>query len=79
MSQLQSTLAVLGLTFGRWRQQIHILVALRELSEGAMVHQVASTFGYDSTTAFITMFKKALGKSPAKYFQDRLEMNTDHT
>jgi AraC-like DNA-binding protein len=67
-----------GLTFGRWRQQIHILVALRELSEGAMVHQVASTLGYDSTTAFITMFKKALGKSPAKYFQDRLEINSDH-
>jgi AraC-like DNA-binding protein len=61
-----------GLTFGRWRQQIHILIALRELSAGALVQQVASTLGYDSTTAFITMFKKALGKSPGKYFQDRL-------
>jgi AraC-like DNA-binding protein/quercetin dioxygenase-like cupin family protein len=64
-----------GLSFGRWRQQIHILIALRELSSGAMVHQVSATLGYDSTTAFITMFKKALGKSPAKYFQDRLDAN----
>ncbi|MGY3609941.1 MULTISPECIES: AraC family transcriptional regulator [unclassified Bradyrhizobium] len=62
-----------GLTFGRWRQQIHLMVALRELCGGAMVHQVAATLGYGSTTAFITMFKKALGKSPAKYFQERSE------
>ncbi|WP_338830675.1 helix-turn-helix transcriptional regulator [Bradyrhizobium sp. 27S5] len=62
-----------GLTFGRWRQQLHILVALRELSGGSSVQRVASTLGYDSTTAFITMFKKVLGKSPGKYFQDRLE------
>lgn len=62
-----------GLTFGRWRQQIHLLIALRALSEGALVHQVAADLGYESTTAFITMFKKALGKPPAKYFQDRLD------
>jgi AraC-like DNA-binding protein len=68
-----------GLSFGRWRQQIHILIALRELSGGALVHQVAATLGYDSTTAFITMFKKALGKSPAKYFQDRLDSNAPVT
>jgi AraC-like DNA-binding protein len=62
-----------GLTFGRWRQQIHLLIALRELSSGVAVHRVASILGYDSTTAFITMFKKALGTSPAKYFHDRAD------
>lgn len=57
-----------GLTFGRWRQQLHLIVALRELAVGASVQQVAGHLGYDSVTAFITMFKKALGKSPSQYF-----------
>lgn len=68
----ESTLARLivketGLTFGRWRQQLHLIVAVRELSSGASVQQVSVNLGYESVTAFITMFKKALGKPPAKY------------
>ncbi|MDX8454793.1 helix-turn-helix transcriptional regulator [Mesorhizobium sp. VK9D] len=59
-----------GLTFGRWRQQLHLIVALRELSSGASVQQVSGGLGYESVTAFITMFKKALGKPPAKYLSD---------
>jgi len=64
-----------GLTFGRWRQQLHLIVALRELASGASVQRVSADLGYESVTAFITMFKKALGKPPAKYLsgfaQDR--------
>jgi AraC-like DNA-binding protein len=56
-----------GLTFGRWRQQLHLVVAIRELASGASVQQVSADLGYESVTAFITMFKKALGKPPAKY------------
>jgi AraC-like DNA-binding protein len=56
-----------GLTFGRWRQQLHLIVAIRELASGASVQQVSADLGYASVTAFITMFKKALGKPPAKY------------
>jgi len=56
-----------GLSFGRWRQQLHLIVAIRELASGASVQQVSADLGYDSVTAFITMFKKALGKPPAKY------------
>ena len=59
-----------GLTFGRWRQQLHLIVALRELSSGASVQQVSGDLGYESVTAFITMFKKALGKPPARYLGD---------
>jgi len=57
-----------GLTFGRWRQQLHMIVALQQLSAGATVQQVAGNLGYDSVTAFITMFKKSLGQPPARYF-----------
>ncbi len=57
-----------GLTFGRWRQQLHLMVALHQLAAGQTVQRVADTLGYDSVTAFITMFRKALGKPPARYF-----------
>lgn len=57
-----------GLTFGKWRQQLHLIVALRHLASGEAVQQVAGRLGYESVTAFITMFKKALGKSPTQYF-----------
>ncbi len=60
-----------GLTFGRWRQQLHLIVALRELASGEAVQNVAAGLGYESVNAFITMFKKALGSTPAQYFAQR--------
>lgn len=60
-----------GLTFGRWRQQLQLIVALRELAGGAAVQQVSDTLGYESVTAFISMFRKALGQTPARYFAKR--------
>ncbi|BCP53838.1 AraC family transcriptional regulator [Kaistia sp. 32K] len=57
-----------GLTFGRWRQRLHLLVALRELASGATVQRVSEALGYESVTAFITMFKKSVGETPARYF-----------
>ncbi|OZI42361.1 AraC family transcriptional regulator [Bordetella genomosp. 4] len=60
-----------GLSFGRWRRQLHLVIALRELAGGATVQRVAGDLGYESTTAFIVMFKKALGTTPTRYFADR--------
>nr|GLK21612.1 AraC family transcriptional regulator [Microbacterium terregens] len=60
-----------GLSFGRWRRQLHLVIALRELAGGATVQQVAGDLGYESTTAFIVMFRKALGTTPSRYFADR--------
>ncbi|GAA4343431.1 helix-turn-helix transcriptional regulator [Pigmentiphaga soli] len=57
-----------GLTFGRWRRQLHLIVALRWLAAGASVQRVANDLGYDSVTAFITMFRKSLGQPPGRYF-----------
>lgn len=59
-----------GMTFGRWRQQFHLIVALQSLSKGISVQETSAVLGYESVTAFITMFKKALGKSPKQYFTD---------
>ena len=62
-----------GLSFGRWRQQLHIILALQWLSRGATVQNVASDLGYESASSFVTMFRKALGTSPARYMAQRLE------
>jgi len=59
-----------GMSFGQWRQQIRILEALRQLGMKKAVITVAIDLGYDSPSAFISMFKKALGKTPGQYFAD---------
>lgn len=56
-----------GMTFGRWRQQLQLIVALKCLYSGVQVQRIAEDLGYESVSAFITMFRKALGVSPAKY------------
>jgi len=50
----------------------NLVIALRELAGGATVQKVAGDLGYESTTAFIVMFRKALGTTPSRYFADRL-------
>jgi AraC-like DNA-binding protein len=60
-----------GMSFGRWRQQLHILIALQRLAEGSSVQTVALDLGYEGASAFVTMFRKALGKPPARYLAER--------
>jgi len=57
-----------GMSFRQWRQQARLLEALIRLAAGTPVTNVALDLGYDSQSAFIAMFKKALGKTPGKYF-----------
>ena len=58
-----------GLGFRAWRQQLRLLRALERLAAGEAVTQVALDLGYDSPSAFIAMFRKALGVSPGRYFR----------
>lgn len=64
----RSFLKETGMTFGRWRQQLRLLTALERLANGQSVTAVAMDLGYESTSAFSSMFKRALGKSPSEYF-----------
>lgn len=57
-----------GMSFGKWRQQLRLLHALRELAAGRPVTVVALEVGYDSPSAFIAMFRSALGTTPTRYF-----------
>lgn len=68
-----------GMSFGRWQRQLHVLLALQLLAEGHAVQLVAQDLGYESASAFITMFRKCLGKSPARYLSDRQrDISTHH-
>ena len=61
-----------GMSFGRWRQQLHILIrAATARPRGRPVQTVAFDLGYEGASAFITMFRKAMGKPPARYLAER--------
>jgi len=46
-----------------------ILEGLRRLAREEPVTTVALDIGYDSPSAFIAMFRKALGRTPGQYFK----------
>ncbi len=53
--------------FGKWRQRLRLLHALRLLAAGEQVTNVALESGYESTSAFISMFRRELGSTPSRY------------
>jgi len=59
----------IGMTFGKWRQQLRLMEAMRLLAEGAKVTHAAMESGYSTPSAFISMFRKTLGKTPTSYFK----------
>ena len=56
-----------GLTPEAWRQKARLIAAVAALSTGASVATTASDCGYDSTSAFITTFKRCFGVTPGRY------------
>jgi AraC-like DNA-binding protein/quercetin dioxygenase-like cupin family protein len=62
-----------GMTFGKWRQQLRLMQAMRLLGAGAKVTHAALEAGYSTPSAFIASFRKALGTTPTQYFKDSAE------
>jgi AraC-like DNA-binding protein len=60
-----------ALSFAQWRQQARLTRGLEQLADGAPVAAVADALGYASTSAFIAMFRRSFGHSPARYFGQR--------
>ena len=59
------------MTFGKWRQQLRLLRAMELLASGEKVTAAAAEAGYNSTSAFISMFRKQLGTTPTRYSQPK--------
>lgn len=57
-----------GFSFAAWRQRARLLQAMAWLAEGVPVTTVAIDLGYDNVSAFIAMFRRALGTTPGRYF-----------
>lgn len=58
-----------GMSFGAWRQQRRLLRAMELLATGSSVTSIALELGYENTSAFIAMFRRCLGTTPARYLQ----------
>jgi AraC-like DNA-binding protein len=58
-----------GTTFGRWQQQARLLRALEILATGESVTNAALEVGFETPSAFIAMFRRSLGTTPARYFR----------
>jgi AraC-like DNA-binding protein len=60
--------AEVGTSFGKWQQQARLLAALQVLASGESVTAAALEVGFSTPSAFITMFRRAMGTSPGRYF-----------
>lgn len=60
-------LAETGLSFVQWQRQACLLHAIRMLSSGLSVTEVALELGYESPSAFTAMFRRQLGLTPRSF------------
>ncbi|MFH1806998.1 MAG: helix-turn-helix transcriptional regulator [Pseudomonadota bacterium] len=58
-----------GMPFRDWRQKLRLLHALEKLAHNRPVTEIALDLGYGNTSAFIAMFRKAMGTTPGSYFR----------
>jgi AraC-like DNA-binding protein/mannose-6-phosphate isomerase-like protein (cupin superfamily) len=58
-----------GLTFGQWRQQARLLIAMERLARGERVIDAALDSGYASQSAFAAMFRKHFGVAPRDLYR----------
>jgi AraC-like DNA-binding protein len=57
------------MTFAKWRQQLRLLHGMELLASGEKVSAAAWEAGYNSTSAFISMFRNQLGTTPTRYLK----------
>jgi len=58
------------LSLGKWREQLRLMRSLELLAAGEKISHAAMEAGYSTPSAFIAMFKRALGTTPRRYFED---------
>lgn len=57
----------LGMPLSEWRQRLKVTQAIALLQEGRSVEVIALDLGYSTASAFIAMFKRLVGVSPARF------------
>jgi len=61
----------IGMSWGDWKRQLHVTLALQRMANGSSVQTVGLSLGYESASSFIAMFKRTLGKPPGQYLAER--------
>jgi AraC-like DNA-binding protein len=56
-----------GLSYRQWVQQVHLAHAFEMLARGQAVGVVARSLGYASPSAFTSMFRRLLARTPQQY------------
>src|SRR4029077_14467439 len=59
-----------GISLGKWREQLRLMRSMQLLAAGEKISHAALEAGYSTPSAFIAMFRKALGTTPRKYFEN---------
>jgi AraC-like DNA-binding protein len=67
-TMIRRFIAETGFSFTEWRQQARLMRAQELLAAGTPVTTVALDLGYQTVSAFIAMFRRALGVTPTRYF-----------
>ncbi|HEY6370428.1 MAG TPA: helix-turn-helix domain-containing protein, partial [Candidatus Sulfotelmatobacter sp.] len=62
---------------GKWRQQLRLMRSLQLLAAGEKITNAALEAGYSTPSAFIAMFRKTLGTTPRRYFEDSSRSRRD--
>lgn len=62
-----------GFNFTTWRQRARLMRALELLAAGMPVTSIAIELGYSTATAFINLFRRTFGETPAVY-RERLQL-----
>lgn len=63
-----------GLSFGRWRTQARLMLAVRMLSEDIPVTDVSLSLGFESLSSFIFVFRRHFGTTPTQFI--RMDKNS---
>jgi AraC-like DNA-binding protein len=58
------------MSLGKWRQQMRLMRSLQLLAAGEKITSAALEAGYSTPSAFIAMFRRALGTTPRRYFEN---------
>jgi len=56
-----------GFNFTAWRQRVRLLRSLEMLAEGISITAIALDLGYASISAYISLFRRTFGETPACY------------
>jgi AraC-like DNA-binding protein len=63
-----------AMSLGQWLRRQKLLHALRLLAAGEGVNTIALELGYNSASAFIAMFRRELGQTPTRYFENQADL-----